>query len=69
MAASVLFVLGLLFVVGAFGFRDTEYHRLFFALSRVFLFSGSFLWILGQLGWLRVKVVVFDEKKENPPTD
>ena len=63
MISSILFVVGLLTVIGAFGFRDTEYHRLFFVLSRMFLFSGSILWIAGQLGWLKVKVVVFDENK------
>lgn len=62
--SSALFVLGLLTVIGAYGFKDTEYHRLFFVLSRLFLFSGSILWILGQLAWLRIKVVIIDE---DPP--
>lgn len=63
----VLFVLGLICVIGAFGLEDQRYHVLFFSFARGFLVLATIGWVFSQVLWLKRRITVVDN--HNPPSD
>lgn len=51
-----LISLGLISLVGAFGIAPLIWRDFFFTIARIFLISGSAVWMCSQVSWIRRRV-------------
>lgn len=58
--AFLFLVLGLLCFIGVTSYREYEHRRLLWILARIFMGSGSVLWISSQMLWFKRKVRIVE---------